>query len=146
MNEKGLPVEWVNGNDFIAVSPALTRALDGDFISAAVAGRIKFVGNLSTPDEDGMRWVDKPAQDIADDMGLSVKQVRRALTVLEEHGYIVRTNRSKDSWDRTLSIALVFMDQGNVHVPSGAHARNPISHVPYRELGASPEGTSTSSL
>lgn len=104
----GLPVEWVNGNDFIAVSPDLTRALDGDFIAAAVAGRIKFVANLSTPDEEGLRWVDSPAAEIADSMGLSVKQVRRALGVLEDHGYIVRANRSKDSWDRTLSVALIF--------------------------------------
>lgn len=103
----GLPIEWVNGNDFIAVSPALTRDLDGDFISAAVAGRVKFIGNLSTPDEAGLRWVDSPASDIAESMGLSVKQVRRALTVLEERGYIVRANRG-NAWDRTLSVALVF--------------------------------------
>jgi len=108
MAERGLKPEWVNGNDFIAVSPDLTRALDGDFIAAAVAGRIKFVANLSAPDEEGLRWVDSPAADIAESMGLSVKQVRRALTVLEEHGYVTRASRSKDSWDRTLSVALVF--------------------------------------
>ena len=108
---KGLPVEWVNGNDFIAVSPALTRNLDGDFITAAVAGRIKFISNLSHADEDGLRWVDSPASEIAESMGLSVKQVRRALTVLEERGYIVRANRG-NSWDRTLSVALVYLDQG----------------------------------
>ena len=105
---RGLAVEWVNGNDFIAVSPALTRALDGDFIAAAVAGRIKFVANLSVPDEDGLRWVDSPASEIAESMGLSVKQVRRAIGVLEDHGYIIRANRSKDSCVRTLSIALVY--------------------------------------
>lgn len=110
--DRGLPLEWVNGNDFIAVSPALTKALDGDFIAAAVAGRIKFASNLSEPDEEGLRWVDKPATDIAEDMGLSVKQVRRALTVLEDNGYIVRTSRSKDSWDRTLSVALIFRTTG----------------------------------
>lgn len=106
----GLLPEWVNGNDFIAVSPDLTRALDGDFIAAAVAGRIKFVANLSTPDEDGLRWVDKPASEIAESMGLSVKQVRRALTVLEESGYITRSARSRNSWDRTMSVALIYRD------------------------------------
>lgn len=105
---RGVPVEWVNGGDYIAVSPNLTRALDGDFIAAAVAGRIRFVANLSNPDEEGLRWVDSPAAKIAEGMGLSVKQVRRALTVLEEHGCIVRAARSKDSWDRTLSVALVY--------------------------------------
>ncbi|UOK18395.1 hypothetical protein SEA_BRUHMOMENT_79 [Arthrobacter phage BruhMoment] len=108
----GLRPEWVNGNDFIAVSPDLTRALDGDFIAAAVAGKIKFVANLSTQDEEGLRWVDSPASDIADSMGLSVKQVRRALTVLEEHGYVVRASRSRDSWNRTLSVALVYRSEG----------------------------------
>ena len=108
---RGVPLSWVNGGDFVQVSAEMTRALDGDFIAAGVAGRIRFVARLVTPDEDGMSWVDSPAQKIADDMGLSVKQVRRALTVLEERGYIVRANRG-NSWDRTLSVALVYRNPG----------------------------------
>jgi DNA-binding transcriptional ArsR family regulator len=116
---RGVPVNWVNGGDFVQVSAEMTKALDGDFIAAGVAGRIRFVARLVTPDEDGMCWVDAPAQKIADDMGLSVKQVRRALTVLEDHGYIVRSNRG-NSWDRTLSVALVYQHQADVESPASA--------------------------
>ena len=104
----GVPLEWVNGNEFIAVSPALSEDLNNDFISAAVAGRIKFVGNLSRPDENGLRWVDTPAQEIADAMGLSAKQVRRSLGILEDRGYIIRRPRNLGPWDRGHSVALVI--------------------------------------
>lgn len=110
----GVPLHWVNGGEFIMVSPAMTRELDGDFIAAAVAGRIRFLSQdprVVDKDEDGTEWVPTPAQEIADGMGLTVKQVRRALGVLEEHGFIIRANRNRDSWDRTLSVALVYRDR-----------------------------------
>lgn len=118
-NPRGVPLSWVNGGDFVQVSAEMTRALDGDFIAAGVAGRIRFVARLMRPDEDGMRWVDTPATKIAEDMGLSVKQVRRALTVLEDHGYIVRANRG-NSWDRTLSVALIYREQADIESPASA--------------------------
>lgn len=110
----GLPVHWVNGGEFIMTSPALTRELGGDLITAAVAGRIRYLSQdarIVDKDEDGTEWVATPAQEIADGMGITVKQVRRALSVLEESGYIIRANRNKDSWDRTLSVALVYRDR-----------------------------------
>lgn len=110
----GVPLEWVNGNDFTAVSAALSKDLGGEFIAAGVAGRIKFVGNLSRPDADGLLWVDTPAQEIADSMGVTVKQVRRALSILEERGYITRKPRNLGPWDRGMSVALVIR---KAHVP-----------------------------
>lgn len=109
----GLPLHWVNGSGFVMVSPALTKELDGDFIAAGVAGRIWFLSQdrrIVEVDEDGTEWVPSPAQDIADGMGISVKQVRSRLLILENRGFIKRASRSKDSWDRTHSVALVYRD------------------------------------
>lgn len=104
----GVPVEWVNGGDFVQVSVDMTKALDGDFIAAALAGRVRFVSKYGTIDEDGLIWVDTSVAEFADGMGISVKQVRRALTVLENAGYIKRMSRSRDSWDRIISTALIY--------------------------------------
>lgn len=112
--QPGLPLHWVNGGEFVMVSPALTRELDGDFIAAGIAGRIRFLSQdprIVERDEDGTEWVNSPAQQIADGMGISVKQVRTRLTILEERGYIKRESRSKDSWDRTQSVALIYRDR-----------------------------------
>lgn len=101
--------EWVNGSEFIMVSPELTKALGGDFVAAGVAARAKYRTNRKGYEFDGLIWWRCSVAELADDMGISIRQVRRALVVLEENGMVEKASHNiEGSWDRTLSYRLIF--------------------------------------
>ena len=111
--------EWVNGSDFTPVSPALSRALGGDFISAAVAARIQFRMNYYGEMREGIKWWACSMANLAEDIGISENQVRRGLGVLETAGMLERKQfQDKGPWDRTMSLRLLF-DEVTPSAPQG---------------------------
>lgn len=101
--------EWVNGDNFTKVSPDMVRALGGDFIAAGVAARIQFRTSYFGYDRDGQRWWRCSMSDLALDLGITDKQVRRCFTVLETAGMLQREQHKHEGpWDRTMSLSLVF--------------------------------------
>lgn len=117
---------WVNGDDFTKVSPDMTRALNGDFIAAGVAARIAFRSNYWGYVVDGVRWWRCSMPDLANDLGITEKQVRSRIAVLETAGMLRREAHKKEgAWDRTMSLSLVFdsvtpsAPQGGASAPEG---------------------------
>ncbi len=124
--------EWVNGDNFTKVSPDMTRTLGGDFIAAGVAARIQFRASYFGYDRDGQRWWRCSMPELASDLGITEKQVRRCFTVLESAGMLVREQHKKEgSWDRTMSLSLVFdlvtpsAPEGRASAPEGGCSSAP---------------------
>jgi hypothetical protein len=69
---------------FVAVFPSLVRLLDGDVASAAVLQHINFRSNsrLAMISETGEAWYPVTREDLADEIGLSAKQVKRIIEKL----------------------------------------------------------------
>jgi len=125
--------EWVNGDDFTALSPHVTKALGGDFAAAATLARIRFRTRLFGYEHDGRMWWRASAEDLASDLGASVKQVRRALGVLERAGMLDREQHALDgAYDRTMSYSINYATP-----PPGVETTD----VPPRADRPSPEGT-----
>lgn len=122
----GVPVDEATARDFIMVRAALVKRLGGAN-EALVWSRVYFrVGPDSTVayEHEGEHWWAASVLTIADETGLTSKQVRTAIDGLIEGGFLVREQHA--GYDRTSSYRPV------VHLPSGANASAHLGtfHVP----------------
>lgn len=105
-----LPLAWLEGQRFTMVHPDLVRALGGNIAAAAVLGRLHF--RLHGPEayhEGDHTWVRLSQTEIGDEIGLSRDQVKRALNVLVEAGYLLaEEHRLGGVSDRTNSYAIDY--------------------------------------
>jgi len=110
----GVPMSEATARDFIMVRAALVKRLGGAN-EALVWSRVYFrVGpdSAAAYEQGGEHWWAASLQTVADETGLTVKQVRGAIDALIEGGFLVREQHA--GYDRTASYRPV------VHVPSGA--------------------------
>lgn len=126
------PETWVNGNDFIMVHPAMIKALGGNMIAAAIAARLHFL--LRGPEayeRDGVRWLRLSQSALAEDLGITRKQVRTSVALLVEQGYILTTKHfAGGNADHTFSYRLNLSEN------------RAESDVPHRANRSAPQGTS----
>ena len=75
---------------FVAVFPSLVRALDGDVAAAAVLQHIHFRSRSreTFTDAAGVTWFPVSRDDLADEIGITVKQVKRIIQKLRDTGYL----------------------------------------------------------
>ncbi len=124
--------------DFVTVRAALVAEVG--LVEAVVLARVAY---RSTPEyrsaylEDGAWWWRAPHDTIAEETGLSVKQVRRALDSLRADGHLVAEKHQREgTYDRALSYRVAF---GPMHPPSGADVHAPSgADVPMRPVKTSP--------
>lgn len=76
---------------FVAVFPSLVRALDGDVTAAAVMQHIHYRSRSreTFTDADGVSWFPVSRDELADEIGISLKQVKRVIQKLRDNGYLV---------------------------------------------------------
>lgn len=102
----------------VALYPWMIEACGGDVTSAVVLGHMAF------RTFNGQRWHTATAQDVADYTGLSLVQVRRALSVLRELNHI--QSRRVDKWNPTLEWNLVLdTEVDHVMYPEVDHENHP---------------------
>jgi hypothetical protein len=126
MTTEGVPVDEATARDFIMVRAALVKRLGGAN-EALVWSRVFFrVGPDSAVayEHEGEHWWAASLQTIAEETGLTVKQVRTAVDGLIDAGFLVREQHA--GYDRTASYRPI------VHVPSGADGSAHLGtfHVP----------------
>ncbi len=110
----GVPMSEATSRDFIMVRAALVKRLGGAN-EALVWSRVYFRVGPDSPSAyelDGEHWWAASLQTIADETGLTVKQVRTALDGLIEGGFLAREQHA--GYDRTSSYRPIL------HLPSGA--------------------------
>lgn len=75
---------------FVAVFPSLVRLLGGDVAAAAVLQHVNFRANsgAAVQDEDGLTWYPAGREDLAEEIGLSPKQVKRIMEKLRDLGML----------------------------------------------------------
>lgn len=126
--------ELFGDSDFIQVRAALIA--DVGAVEAIVLSRIHFRTDAKFRDSyerDGHRWWRAPVASLAEDTGLTDKQVRRAFDHLREEGYLIaEQHQLEGSYDRAYSVR-VNLDEGtpktstdlpsraNEHLPSWAN-------------------------
>jgi hypothetical protein len=76
---------------FVAVFPSLVRLLDGDIAAAAVLQHINFRSNsrCAIQTDDGYFWYPVTREDLAAEIGLSLKQVKRIIDKLRNRGVLL---------------------------------------------------------
>jgi len=77
---------------FTAAFPSLIRALSGDVLTAVVLQAVNYRAAITDADSAGEVWVQITMQEIADELGVSLSQTKRALTKLRELGWISSRN------------------------------------------------------
>jgi hypothetical protein len=61
---------------------------------------LELPGPKSGKDHDGFHWVYKSCEELADEIGLSAGQVKRALVKLRDAGLLISINNPTKGWDR----------------------------------------------
>lgn len=90
-------------DDFIMLRPALVRKMGGNVVGAMILTRIAYRCGAQHPDEDGHKWWRTNAGDLAEEVGLSEPQVRRAINALIKDQYLVSKVDNINGYDRTKS-------------------------------------------
>ena len=112
--------------DFIGVRAALIREVGA--VEAIVLTRIFYRASEEyrhAYEHGGHWWWRAPTQTIAEETGLSEKQVRRSLTVLRVAGYIVvEQHQIGGNYDRAFSVR-VNLGEGQMHLPQRANQEVP---------------------
>ena len=133
--------------DFVVARAALIRAVG--IVEAVVLARIHYRARESyreAYEHGGEWWWNAPVEALADETGLSEKQVRRALAVLRDAGHVVAEKHHRGgSWDQSMSyrVALDLAETpANSHSPSraDASARRGVSHAPSGADEHAPSG------
>lgn len=83
----------------VVVQPSLVRAL-GSMTAAAVVQQLHYWMPRATAEHDGHRWVYKTAEQWSDEIGVTVKQVRSAITRLESLGIVLSCQPERSKWQR----------------------------------------------
>lgn len=128
----GVPAALVTDSDYVQVRLALMRHLGGP-VEATVFSRIEFrtrEENRHSIERDGRRWWTVTLAELAAEMGLSEKQIRRTLDALVRNGVLLREHlREGGPYDRKYAYSPVISE-----VPSRAHGGDPQgkSQVPHR--------------
>lgn len=128
----GVPAALVTDSDYVQVRLALMRHLGGP-VEATVFSRIEFRSreeNRHSVERDGRRWWTVTLAELAAEMGLSEKQIRRTLDALVRNGVLLREHlREGGPYDRRYAYSPVIAE-----VPSRAHGGDPQgeSQVPHR--------------
>ena len=139
--------------DFVSVRAELIREVGA--IEAIVLSRIHFRAAETyrhSYEHDGQWWWRAPVDVIADETGLTEKQVRRALTVLRDREYVVAEQHTVDGrYDRAFSyrVAYAYALEGKSEVPQRANVDLPQrANVPttknFREEEHQEEASSSS--
>lgn len=104
-------INLLTAKDFIGVRAELVRAFGGDANRALVLTRIFFRADerwRESIERDDHWWWRATYQTIADETGLSVKQVERCLKWLGDEGYLVTAKHHVEgSYDQTRSYRVV---------------------------------------
>jgi len=85
---------------FTAAFPSLIRALDGDVLTAVVLQAVNYRAAITEADPVGEVWVLVTISKIADEIGISVPQAKRALTKLRDLGWV--SSRNAEGYQRNL--------------------------------------------
>ena len=133
--------------DFIQVRAALIAEVGA--VEAIVLTRIYFRASedyRNAYERDDHWWWRAPATVIAEETGLSEKQVKRSLTVLRDGDYIVtEQHQIEGRYDRALSVR-VNVAGGTVDRPHRAHEDRPYrADVPIKTIEDIPTPTPSSS-
>jgi hypothetical protein len=138
----GCPRGLVSANDFTNVRAALVKELKGDASAAIVFTRISWRCEGPSADDEG--WWRGSFDVLAEETGLSPKQVRDAVSKLRDMGWLIAEQRRVDgnNWDRTFSYQTVLTDMPeNMQDPSGA-----FPPAPPRSDPSTPETTELRSV
>lgn len=109
---------------FVAVFPSLVRALGGDVAAAAVLQHLNFRASsgAAVVGEDGEAWYPAAREDLAREIGLSPKQVKRILEKLRESGVLLVEQMGGIDRRNFYRIAPEWADP---LVPNGTDGRGP---------------------
>lgn len=109
---------------FVAVFPSLVRLLGGDVAAAAVLQHLNFRANsgAAVADEEGLTWYPAAREDLAEEIGLSAKQVKRILEKLRDRG--VLEVRQMGGIDRR-NFYRIDLERADPLVPNGTDGRGP---------------------
>ncbi len=103
-----IPHEVLAAHDFTQVTARLVRMLNGNAVAALVLTRISW---RLAPLADGSWWRANFEQ-IADETGLTARQVKRAVAALEQAAHLeVMTELVDGPWDRTQSYRIAWADE-----------------------------------
>lgn len=112
-------------SEFMAVTADMVRQL-GSANAALVWARVQFVCQVAGPgrvEDSSGRWWAVSVERLSDEVGLSLKAVRRALDGLLEAGHLESTFADEFSRDRTKAYrATGTVLPAHAHLPSGANA------------------------
>lgn len=128
----GVPAALVTASDFVQVRFALMRHLGGP-LEAVLFSSIEFrtrEENRHSIERDGRRWWTVTIAELAHEIGVTEKQIRRALDNLVELGALLREHlRETGPYDRRYAYSPVIAE-----VPSRAHRTDleGASQVPSR--------------
>jgi biotin operon repressor len=120
---------------FVAVFPSLVRLLDGDVAAAAVLQHINFRSNSrqAIRTQDGHYWYPVTREDLADEIGLSLKQVKRIIDKLRARGVLLIEQMGGIDRRNFYRIDLKWADPLD---PNGTDGT-----TPYGPDGRAPDGT-----
>jgi DNA-binding Lrp family transcriptional regulator len=109
---------------FVAVFPSLVRLLDGDVASAAVLQHINFRSNSRSAmvDHTGEAWYPVTREDLADEIGLTPKQVKRIIEKLRVKGILLV--QQSGGIDRR-NFYRIDLNWADALVPNGTDGRDP---------------------
>lgn len=120
---------------FVAVFPSLVRTLDGDVTTAAVLQHIFFrTGSYAAvEDTDGDLWYPVSLTDLAEDIGISIKQAKRAVGKLKDQDFL--DVQQMGGTDRRNHYR-VLTEKGSSMGTKRAHAYDPNGALPCDPNGA----------
>lgn len=128
--DAGVPQEALTPEDFVQVRAALVRVVGGAN-EAIVWERLRFRSTPASRDSyewQGVRWWAGSYPTLADETGLTSKQVRSAVDRLVQGGFLLTARHARSGvFDQTTSYAVVIRG---------------ISHLPHRADGSDQEGRS----
>lgn len=99
----------VNQYGFTLVEAATVRELGGDATAALVLSRLIFRLHYEEVGQDGRRWWRSSMTKLAEETGLSLRQVERVMPKLVGGGYVTAQKFHRDgTWDQTLSYTVIW--------------------------------------
>jgi hypothetical protein len=90
----------------ILINPDFIRKFHGDVLTAYVLSAVCQLNWATGPDARGEKWIRVSVGDLAEKLGLSSPQTRRALSKLVDSGELISQVRNPEPHDRTRSYAL----------------------------------------
>lgn len=122
-------------DDFIMLRPALVRKMGGNVVGAMILTRIAYRCGAQHSADDGHKWWRSSVEAIADEVGLSVDQVKRAVRALIAGGYLVAKVDNQNGHDRTKSYRVNVLTSQGANSP---HRRS--DSAPWNERNRPIEG------